>query len=119
MVLGGFCAGRTHMANAARLRLKESDRIAAMQAELAKFGAKITSTENDVYIEGGVPLSLPGRLHGHNDHRVVMSLAVCALGAGFTAVVDDAQAVRKSWPDFFEVLAKTGAEVESESDGTK
>ena len=44
---------------------------------------------------------------------------MCALGAGFTAVVDDAQAVRKSWPDFFEVLAKTGAEVESESDGTK
>lgn len=119
MVLGCFCAGRTHIANAARLRLKESDRIAAMQAELAKFGAKITSTENDVYIEGGVPLSLPGRLHGHNDHRVVMSLAVCALGAGFTAVVDDAQAVRKSWPDFFEVLAKTGAEVESETDGTK
>ena len=66
-----------------------------------------------------MPLSLPGKLHGHNDHRVVMSLAVCALGAGFTALVDDAQAVRKSWPDFFEVLAKTGAEVESESDGTE
>lgn len=117
MVLGCFCAGRTHIANAGRLRLKESDRIAAMEAELGKFGAKITSTENDVYIEGGAPLCVPGRLHGHNDHRVVMSLAVCALGAGFTATIDDAQAVRKSWPDFFAVLAKTGAEVESENNG--
>ena len=117
MVLGCFCEGRTHIANAGRLRLKESDRIAAMQEELAKFGAKITSTENDVYIEGGNALCTPAKLHGHNDHRVVMSLAVCAMGAGLNATIDDAQAVRKSWPEFFAVLRKTGVEVESENNG--
>lgn len=116
MVLGCFCKGRTHIANAGRLRLKESDRIDAMEAELAKFGARISSTENDIYIEGG-PLQAPGLLQGHNDHRVVMSLAVCALGAGLTAVIDDAQAVRKSWPDFFGVLEQTGAQTEAENNG--
>ena len=111
MVLGCFCKGTTHITNAARLRLKESDRIAAMEQELGKFGAKITSTENDVYIEG-TALSCPGELYGHNDHRVVMSLAVCALAAGLPVVIDDAQAINKSWPDFFRVLEKTGAELE-------
>ena len=111
MVLGCFCRGTTRIKNAGRLRLKESDRIAAMEEELRKFGARISSTENEVTIEGG-PLSIPGLLHGHNDHRVVMSLAVCALCAGYRVTIEDAQAVNKSWPDFFTVLEKTGAETE-------
>lgn len=111
MVLGCFCKGTTRIVNAGRLRLKESDRIAAMEEELRKFGARISSTENEITIEG-TSLSIPGLLHGHNDHRIVMSMAICALCAGFTATIEDAQAVNKSWPDFFAVLAKTGAETE-------
>ena len=117
MVLGCFCRGTTRIKNAGRLRLKESDRIAAMEEELRKFGARISSTENEVTVEGG-PLSIPGLLHGHNDHRVVMSLAVCALCAGYRVTIEDAQAVNKSWPDFFTVLEKTGAEIkETENAG--
>ena len=51
-------------------------------------------------------------LHGHNDHRVVMSLTVLALAAGLPLSIDDAEAVQKSWPHFFEAIKPLGAEVE-------
>lgn len=111
MVLGMFCQGETVLYNAGRLRLKESDRIAAMQQELAKFGAKITAQGGTVTVPGCQTV-LPGRLCGHNDHRVVMSLAVAALAGGWRASIQGAEAVAKSWPDFFEVLKTLGAGVE-------
>ena len=51
-------------------------------------------------------------LHGHNDHRVVMSLAVLAAAAGLPLTVDDAEAIQKSWPGFFADAAPLGVEVE-------
>lgn len=115
MTLGLFCEGKTQIINAGRLRLKESDRIAAMEEELKKFGANIESTQDTVTIWGGA-LHAPGTLWGHNDHRVVMSLCMAALGAGIPVEIQGAQAVAKSWPAFFEVLAKTGAEIEVQDD---
>lgn len=110
MVLGAFCEGETVIYNAGRLRLKESDRIEAMQKELEKFGVKISATEDTVRLRGGRPV-LPSPLEGHNDHRVVMSLAVMALAAGLRAEIHGAEAVRKSWPGFFEVLNALNAKV--------
>ena len=110
MVLGMFCKGTTHIYNAGRLRLKESDRIAAMQTELEKFGARITSDADTVTITGG-PLHAPELLWGHGDHRVVMALTVAAFAAGLPAQIEGAEAVCKSWPDFFENLADLGAPV--------
>lgn len=115
MTLGLFCEGETHIINAGRLRLKESDRIAAMEEELRKFGAKIESTEDTVTIWGG-ELHAPQTLDGHNDHRVVMSLSMAALCAGVAAEIQGAGAVAKSWPGFFDALAKTGAEIEVQDD---
>jgi 3-phosphoshikimate 1-carboxyvinyltransferase len=96
-----------------RLRLKESDRSAAMAAELAKFGVDVTVAENAVTVSGG-PLHAPAAaLDGHNDHRIVMALAVlCTVTGG---VIDGAEAVRKSWPDFFSVLRQLGLEVTLEA----
>ena len=106
-----FCRGTTHIRNAGRLRIKESDRIAAMEEELRKFGAQIESDEDSVTITG-VALHPPkAPLDGHNDHRVVMSLAVAAYGAGVPAMILGANAVNKSWPGFFEVLKGLGAKV--------
>lgn len=110
MVLAAFCEGETVIRNAGRLRLKESDRIEAMQKELEKFGVKMSATEDTVQLRGGRPL-LPGPLDGHNDHRVVMALAVMALAAGLRAEIHGAGAVRKSWPGFFEVLRSLNAKV--------
>ena len=115
MVLGLFCEGETVIRNAGRLRIKESDRIAAMEEELRKFGGKLQSDENTVTIQGSA-LALPGLLHGHNDHRVVMALSVAALAAGYTARISGAQAVAKSWPGFFAVLQQLGAGIEVEKE---
>ena len=53
-----------------------------------------------------------GILHGHNDHRVVMSLAVLSAAAGLPLTVDDAEAIQKSWPNFFAAIRPLGVEVE-------
>ncbi|MBR7132492.1 MAG: 3-phosphoshikimate 1-carboxyvinyltransferase [Clostridia bacterium] len=92
-----------------RLKIKESDRAEAMKAELAKFGCKVLVEENTVTVEGGIrPPKLP--LFGHNDHRIVMSLAVLCSITGGTVV--GAQAVEKSFPDFFEVVNHLGIKTE-------
>ncbi len=112
-VLGACCEGTTTIHNAGRLRIKESDRIFAMESELRKFGVDITSTEDTITIVGaGDALQTPAEpLAAHNDHRVVMSLAVLALGKGLAVDLADAQAVSKSWPTFFLALAELGAEI--------
>lgn len=89
-----------------RLRDKESDRIATMKAELTKFGAVINVGENEVVVES-TPLHSPTeRLCGHNDHRIVMSLAViCTL---FGGEIEGCEAVSKSYPDFFRDIKALG-----------
>ena len=114
MVLGLLCEGTTTIRNAERLRIKESDRIAAMEAELRACGGVLESEGGIITIHGCADsLHAPAApLHGHNDHRVVMSLAVLALAAGLELSIDDAEAVQKSWPHFFEAIKPLGAEVE-------
>ena len=114
MVLGLLCEGTTVIRNAERLRLKESDRIAAMEAELRAVGGLVESEGGTITVQGCADrLHAPaGVLHGHNDHRVVMSLAVLALSTGIPLTVDDAEAITKSWPNFFEAIKPLGAEVE-------
>lgn len=97
-----------HFTGTARLKIKESDRASVMAEELAKFGVKCTVNGNDVTVCGGI--SAPtSELCGHNDHRIVMALSVLASVTG--GVIDDAQAVSKSYPDFFEALTALGTEV--------
>ncbi|MDD4851119.1 MAG: 3-phosphoshikimate 1-carboxyvinyltransferase [Gemmiger sp.] len=118
IVLGCFCRGTTVLRNAGRLRLKESDRIAAMQQELRKMGAQIEAeADGSTVTITGVALHAPTEpLLGHNDHRVVMSLAVAAYGAGVPAMLLGANAINKSWPGFFGVLQSLGAKVVLEDD---
>lgn len=114
MVLGLFCEGETVLENAARLRVKESDRIAAMEAEIRKLGGQITSDENTVTVRASRLHAPAAPLDSHNDHRVVMAMAVASLGAGVPAVIEHAQAVAKSYPDFFDVLRSIGGKVEKD-----
>ena len=115
MVLGLLCEGTTVIRNAERLRLKESDRIAAMEAELRACGGILSSEGGTITVQG-----CAGQLHtpdaalcGHNDHRVVMSLTVLALAAGLKLTVNEAESIQKSWPNFFEAIRPLGAEVEN------
>ncbi len=103
-----------HFTGTRRLAIKESNRASAMGEELAKFGAEISVGENEVKI-APVPLHRPKEiLQGHNDHRVVMALAV--LATRFGGVIDDAQAISKSYPEFFRDLAGLGVQVRTEED---
>ncbi len=95
-----------------RLRLKESDRAAAMAEELRKFGAEMVLFENQAVIHNS-GLKKPSKtLFGHNDHRIVMSLAVlCSVIGG---EIEGAEAVRKSFPDFFDILEELGVNISYE-----
>ena len=117
IAMGCFCSGTTVIRNAGRLRIKESDRIEAMRCELAKMGGRVSAAGDTVTIDGCALHAPAEPLEGHNDHRIVMSLAVAALGAGLPAEIRGAQAVAKSWPGFFDAMKKLGAKVEL-NDGT-
>lgn len=95
--------------NTRRLRVKESDRANVMAEELKKFGANVKVYENSVEIEKTQLKQPIVPLCGHNDHRIVMALSV--LAAVFGAEIDGAEAVNKSYPDFFRVIKKAGVNV--------
>lgn len=111
-VLAAFAQGRTRIKNAGRLRLKESDRIAAMETELKKLGGTIHSEGDVIHIEGKP--TYPGgiTLDGHQDHRIVMSMAIAAALCQKPCTIVGAQAVAKSYPQFFDDLKQIGIEVE-------
>lgn len=89
-----------------RLKIKESDRAEVMRAELSKFGADISVEENRVIVKKAALHTPTKALCGHNDHRVVMSLAVlCSI---FGGVIEGAEAISKSYTDFFGDLEKSG-----------
>ncbi len=98
-----------HLTGTARLKIKESDRGAVMAAELAKFGVPVTVYENDILVHGGHLRAPSEPLFGHNDHRVVMSMAVLASLTG--GEIAGAEACKKSYPAFFDVIKKLGIEV--------
>ena len=95
-----------------RLRIKESDRGAAMRDELRKFGVPVEPEENRITVGRG--LRAPAEtLDGHNDHRIVMSLAVLCTRTGGT--IAGAEAVNKSFPDFFTRLQELGIRMETDN----
>ena len=92
-----------------RLAIKESDRGAAMAEELAKLGVRVDRTADTITVRGGTLRAPTAPLSGHNDHRIVMSLAtLCTLVGG---TVEGAEAVRKSLPDYFEMMNTLGLEM--------
>ena len=97
-----FASGETRIVNVPQARMKETDRIAVMTAELAKMGARIEERPDGMIIQGG-PLS-GCAVKGHGDHRVVMSLALASLGALGITEIDTAEAVDITYPGFFKQL---------------
>ncbi len=94
-----------------RLKIKESDRAAAMAEELSKFGVNVTVNEDSVTVGKGGIHKPEVPLFGHNDHRIVMSCAVLSTVTG--GIIEGAEASGKSLPDFFERLKKLGFEVKT------
>jgi len=109
-VLMAFAAmrGGARLEGTRRLRFKESDRGQVMAEELAKFGVDVRIEENTIEVGGG--MKAPAEtLQGHNDHRIVMALAVMCSRTG--GVIEGAEAVRKSWPGFWDAMRALGGHV--------
>ncbi|MCL2359491.1 3-phosphoshikimate 1-carboxyvinyltransferase [Candidatus Bathycorpusculum sp.] len=108
-VLACYAEGTSHIWGAKRLRLKESDRLQAIYVELGKMGAEIQLTQDGLNITGAP-------LHGavidaHNDHRIAMAACVAALGAEGETLIQQAECIRKSYPQFYLHLKQLGADI--------
>ena len=100
-VLACYAKGKTRIYNAARLRYKESDRLQAMYEELSKMGADISVGDDYLEINGGKKL-VGAEVESHNDHRIVMSMAVASVGCEGKVTICGCHSVEKSYPDFFD-----------------
>ncbi len=102
--------GASEITHAERLRIKESDRIFTVHDFLSKLGADITDEGSGLSVRG--KRTLPGgEVCGHNDHRIVMAAAVASCGCTGPVIIRGAEAVNKSYPDFFRDFAALGGEV--------
>lgn len=99
-----------------RLRIKESDRAAAMAEELRKLGTAVTVYEDTVVVYPAAFHAPSVPLEGHNDHRIVMSLAVLLTLVGGS--IRGAEAVTKSYPEFFKSLSTLGVSLEEREEGS-
>lgn len=109
--VAAWCALRdgqvTRLVNAARLRIKECDRISAIAGELTKLGACVDEGPDSLTIRGVASLR-GGTVESHNDHRIAMMAAIAATRADGTVTVRGAEAVRKSYPNFWDDYAALG-----------
>lgn len=113
-VLCALSDGTSHLINASRLRIKESDRITAITTELNKLGAKISETKDGMIIEGVKNFKSNMNLYSWNDHRIVMALAIAAIKTDGPIRITNAEAIKKSYPTFFEDYVKLKGEISYE-----
>lgn len=110
VALASYCKGETHIKGVSRLTHKESNRSLTLQEEFGKMGVKIELADDVMIIYGGNGLK-GASVHSRHDHRIAMACAVAALKAEGETEIEEAQAVKKSYPDFYNDLEKLGADV--------
>ncbi len=106
--LACYCHGISVISGVSRLAAKESDRAASLIDIVSSMGASIEVEGDDMKITGGIILK-GASLHSHHDHRIAMAAAVAALRAEGDTTIEDAEAINKSYPDFYEHLKALGA----------
>jgi len=109
-IVAAYAGGKTEITNIGHLKFKETDRINNTAVELGKMGIRTKVTENTMVVYGGKTKG--AEIDAHNDHRMAMSFAVAALFADGDSIINGAEAVTKSYPQFFAELAKLGAKIE-------
>lgn len=105
-VAAAYAKGRTIIKGAGRLRFKESDRIESVVYNLKQMGVDVEATSDGMIINGGMLHCAD--LKGYNDHRIVMSMTIAASGVDSITRIDDAQSIRKSYPEFFDDINSIG-----------
>jgi 3-phosphoshikimate 1-carboxyvinyltransferase len=110
VALAAYCNGQTKIKGVNRLTHKESNRAESLQQEFGRMGVKIEVNGDIMIIHGGKTVR-GTKLHSHHDHRIAMACAVAALKAEGETTIEEADAVKKSYPEFYEDLKKLGADV--------
>jgi 3-phosphoshikimate 1-carboxyvinyltransferase len=110
-VAAAFAKGTTRFSGLGELRVKESDRIAAMSAGLRALGIKVQENPDGAIVEGGAPGG--GTVDSFGDHRIAMSFAIAGTAAASTVEVRNTAAVDTSFPGFVNCLRSAGARIES------
>jgi 3-phosphoshikimate 1-carboxyvinyltransferase len=105
-----FAKGETRLVNVSQARGKETDRIKCMAEELRKMALVVEELPDGLKIEGGRPK--PAELDGRNDHRLVMALSLAGLDMEGQCVVDTAEAMSVTFPDYVELMKSIGANME-------
>jgi 3-phosphoshikimate 1-carboxyvinyltransferase len=111
VALAAYCKGETMIKGVSRLAHKESDRAVTLQEEFGKMGIKI-ELKNDVMIVHGGNGVKGAAVHSHHDHRIAMACAVAALKADGETIIEEAGAVKKSYPDFYKHIKYLGAKIQ-------
>jgi 3-phosphoshikimate 1-carboxyvinyltransferase len=110
VALASYCNGTSVIEGVSRLQHKESNRAITLQEEFAKMGIEIILQDDLMMIKGGVGVN-GAKVVSHHDHRIAMACAVAALQADGETVIEDAEAVNKSYPQFYEHLKLLNAAV--------
>lgn len=108
-VMAAVRSGTTHFVNAARLRMKESDRLSTVCAMLTALGGRCEEGPDSLTVTGGTLTG--GTVDSAGDHRIAMAAAIAAIGCTGPVTVLGAECVKKSYPDFWEVYQSLGGEV--------
>jgi 3-phosphoshikimate 1-carboxyvinyltransferase len=109
-VLASLSEGTTHIVNAERLRIKESDRLKAMATELKKLGAQVEERQDGLIIKGVNSLK-GGTVDSWKDHRIAMALSVASIKCTEPVIITNSDSVKKSYPKFFDDFKSLGGEV--------
>lgn len=110
VALAAYCDGKTVIEGAQRLTHKESNRALTLQQEFGKLGVQIDLQEDLMIIHGGKGLK-GATTYSHHDHRIAMACAVAGLKASSAVTIESADAINKSYPDFYAHLQQLGATV--------
>ena len=110
-VLGCFTDGVSRIVGAKRLKIKECDRLTAISQAMNNIGGKVTAKDDELEIHP-IEKFHGGRIDGCNDHRIVMASAIAATMSDGDIIITDADAVKKSYPDFWKDYRSLGGKAE-------
>lgn len=116
VALAAYCEGKTVIEGVSRLQHKESNRAISLQSEFAKLGVEVQLQDDLMIVQGlktgnQVPALKAAIVHSHHDHRIAMATAVAALKAAAPVTIESADAINKSYPDFFMHLQQLGVDL--------
>jgi len=113
VALAAHCKGVSRIKGVHRLTHKESNRSQTLHEEFSKMGIKTWFENDEMFIEGGGEIK-GGIVHSHHDHRIAMACAVAGLNATAELFIHEAEAINKSYPDFYADMQKLGAFIKME-----